>query len=1029
LCVELLTVGGLLEYPNIEYPARNLVPGSIFFRPLMNLFRADSDCHRWLGMWALIGAVVLTSKGAERHPALSPEETFPRFQVEEGLRIELVAAEPLVINPVAFVFDERQRMFVVEGRGYPDPVGGNGKTTEGRIALLEDTDGDGRYDRRTEFASGLGYVNGVALWRGGVFVTAAPDILYLKDTDGDGVADVKRVVLTGFDTSKTAQLRVSHPTLGLDGKIYVTSGLTTGKVSSPLYPDRPVVSFSPSDGRFDPDTFEFETIGGRGQFGLAFDAFGRRLITDNRKPIMQGMLEPAHLRRNPYLAFADTAQDVSKVGEEARVFPISGAPVTADFIPKLMATPHTGTFTSACGLVVFGGTALSPDHVGNVFICEPAQNLVQRQRMQSAGASLRADRVNGKDNKEFLATTDIWFRPVFLGNGPDGALYLADMYRREIDHPQYVPEEARGRLDFEGGKDRGRIYRIVRNDYPAGRARSTQANVTNAPRSPVERLSSPEVWERDLGFRTLLEQGGASDADQLVARWKAQTTPETRVMILWALRALNHLSNDVLLQALSDDHPGVREQAVHFAGERAEKSAEVQAALLQKAEDSDARVRFCVAVALGSLPSADVVPALAKIALRDGADRWTRAAVMSGIRSREGAFRQAVAATTASDPRALGLVMQDLARALGAGATPLECAEFLTQMVSVEGDLSWRIPSVLGLAEGLRGRPGSKGLAASRVLTSLLDGDAEKKTLTALQGFFREAGERSRRADVPLDQRIAGVSLLGYSDIAVAEPLLGGLLDAKQSPELQLQVVRALDRIGDPQGGALLISKDNWSRYTPALREAVMAALTSSPAMIHVLFAAVQRGDVRPADISSVRRGQLMKHDDVTVRTEAEAIFKDLEGGDRMAVYRRERDALKEHGDVRRGHAVFLQSCSACHTYNGEGGRVGPDLTGVRNQPSDALLLHILVPNYEVAPSYQTLSLVTQDGRSLSGWLSAESDSSLTLRTAAGTEETVLRSTLTSMNVSALSLMPDGLEQTMQPGDLTHLIAFLKSAR
>lgn len=976
-----------------------------------------------------MGGAVLTSKGVERHPALSPEETLKRFQVEEGLRIELVAAEPLVVNPVAFVFDEQQRMYVVEGRGYPDPVGGNGKTTEGRIALLEDTDGDGRYDRRTDFATGLGYVNGVALWRGGIIVTAAPDILYLKDTNGDGVADEKRVVLTGFDTSKTAQLRVSHPTLGLDGKIYVTSGLTTGKVSSPLHPDRPVVSFSPSDGRFDPDTFEFETIGGRGQFGLAFDAFGRRFITDNRKPVMQGMLEPAHLRRNPNLAFADTAQDVSKVGEEARVFPISGAPVTADFIPKLMATPHTGTFTSACGLVIFGGTALTSDHVGNAFICEPAQNLVQRQRMQPAGASLRADRVNGKENKEFLATTDIWFRPVFLGNGPDGALYLADMYRREIDHPQYVPEEARGRLDFEGGKDRGRIYRIVRNDYPVGKARSAQTKAATAPRSPVERLSSPNVWERELGFRTLLEQGGAKDADQLLARWKTEATPETRVLILWALRALDRLPDDMLLQALSDGHPGVREQAVRFAGERAEKRPEVQAALLQKATDADARVRFCAAVALGSLPSAEVATALAKIAVRDGADRWTRAAVMSGIRSREGAFRQAVAATTTSDPRALGLVMQDLARVLGAGATPQECSEFLMQMVSGEGDLSWRIPSVLGLAEGLRGRSGEKRLASSRVLPSLLEGNAGEKTQPALQTFFRQAGERAQRADVPLDQRISGVSLLGFSEIDVAGPLLSKLLDAKLSPELQLQVVRAFERIGDPKGGELLMAKDNWSRYTPALREAVMAALTSSPAMIHVLFAAVQRGEVRPADISSVRRGQLMKHSNEKVRAEAEVIFKDLEGGDRMAVYRRERDALKAQGDVQRGHAVFLQSCSACHTYNGEGGRVGPDLTGARNQPPDALLLHILVPNYEVAPSYQTLSLVTQDGRSLSGWLSAESDSSLTLRTAAGTEETVLRSSLTSMNVSALSLMPDGLEQTMQPGDLSHLIAFLKSAR
>jgi putative membrane-bound dehydrogenase-like protein len=203
----------------------------------------------------------------ERHPARSPAEALRTFQLESGLRIELVAAEPLVVNPVAFVFDGPHRLFVAEGRGYPDPIEGGAHTTAGRIALLEDRDGDGRFERRTDFATGLGYVNGLALWRGGVFVTAAPDLLYLKDTDGDGVADVRTVVLTGFDATKTAQLRVSHPTFGLDGKIYVTSGLNGGKVSSPDHPGRAAVTFSLKDGRFDPDTYAFENTSGRGQFG------------------------------------------------------------------------------------------------------------------------------------------------------------------------------------------------------------------------------------------------------------------------------------------------------------------------------------------------------------------------------------------------------------------------------------------------------------------------------------------------------------------------------------------------------------------------------------------------------------------------------------------------------------------------------------------------------------------------------------------------------------------------------------------
>src|SRR5690554_3242779 len=191
------------------------------------------------------------------------------LRLEPGLRIELVAAEPLVVDPVAFAFDEDQVLYVVENRGYPDPAEGGAPSHLGRIARLEDRDGDGRFDHRTEFANGLTYPNGILPWDGGVFVTSAPDIYYFKDTDGDGIADIQKVVLTGFNSDKTAQIRVSHPILGLDGWVYVTSGLNGGEVSSPVHPDRPAISFAAADGRFHPETYEFETTGGRSQFGLA----------------------------------------------------------------------------------------------------------------------------------------------------------------------------------------------------------------------------------------------------------------------------------------------------------------------------------------------------------------------------------------------------------------------------------------------------------------------------------------------------------------------------------------------------------------------------------------------------------------------------------------------------------------------------------------------------------------------------------------------------------------------------------------
>lgn len=964
-------------------------------------------------------------------PALSPAEALQAFRVEPGLRVELVAAEPLVVDPVAFAFDDHGRLFVVESRGYPGEVKKDQSqsdapaSTLGRIALLEDRDGDGRFETRTEFATGLTFPNGILPWRGGVFVTCAPDIYFLKDNDGDGVADERSVVLTGFSTSRTTQIRVSHPTLGLEGKVYVTSGLNGGKVIAPLHPERPAVTFTPADGRFDPATLVFETTGGRAQFGLSIDDFGRRFICSNRHPVMQVVLEPWHLRRNPHLAFAETVQNVSRVEAEAVVWPISRASVTAEFIPSLMTKPHNGTFTAASGVLEFGGTGLGEQFVGSVFICESAQNLVQRQVLRPAGASFRAE--PARVGLEFLASTDVWFRPVSLGEGPDGALYLADMYRREIDHPAYVPEESRGQLDFLSGSDRGRIYRVIREAaVPRRRVR-----VGSSAAELVRDLESPDRWWRERAQRLLVERADPASVPLVEQVARAATQPAARSRALWTLAGLERLSPALLLAAFADSAAPVREQAVLLAASRIASSPELAGALIRSAADADARVRFCAALALGSWPDQRALAPLAAVAAQDGEDRWARAAVLSGVGGRLEAFRAAFAAQHAmGSAAAIAPVMEDLGRICGAGASTAERARFLAETLGAPEEAPWRVPAVLGLAEGLRTRGEFKNKPAGAALTALTTGAATGTAAGAsLEAFFRRAAAVAASEAAPLAQRTRAVALLGHTEYSQGAATFGPLLESRQAPELQLQVVRALERIGEARGAELLVEPKSWNSYTPPVREAAIAALVSKPPMLQVLFAAIRRGDVRAPEISSVRRTQLLQHANAGLRAEATALFQSLEGGDRMAIYREYRELLKQPGppNAAAGAAAYERACSACHTFRGAGGKVGPDLTGVRNQPADALLLHILVPNYEVAPAYQAVTATTQDGRTISGWLVAETEAGLTLRTAAGPEETVLRKSLASLTASGVSLMPDGLELTMTKAELLALIAYLKS--
>lgn len=965
----------------------------------------------------------------QKNPVNSPQYTYvdsselktsmAAFQLEPGLQIDLIAADPLVADPSAFAFDEKGILYVAENTGYPDPMDGKKPDTLGKISRLVDSDGDGKYDQRSVFVEGLTYPNGIMAWKGGVFVTCAPHIYYFKDTTGDGEADIKEIVLTGFNANRTAQIRTSHPTLALDGWVYVTSGLNGGEVYSPAHPERKTISFSGADGRFHPETLEFQVRGGKSQFGLAFDAFGRRFGSSNRHPLQHIVIDPDQLSNNPNLLFNKTIEDVSPAEAEGFVYPISKSITTADYIPKLMGLSHQGTFTSACGTLIFESEGLNEAHKGNAFICEPAQNLVQRQSIKNNGATFISERVH--EDWEFLSSSDSWFNPVFLSHGPKGAMYLADMYRKVIDHPSYVPEEARGALDFESGKGKGKIYRITRDNFEYNNIETVfpSPSAANADML-ITALSSDDEWERNTAFRLILEKMPQEAISPLKEMVLSDALIEGKVKAIWLLYHFDALDEKMMTTIYDDNGPIIREQIIAIIGLKSNITDQLAGSLIKGATDADPRVRYMTALSFGADKKKEWLPYLAEIAQEDASDPWTRAAVMTALNGQEISFLNILEAEKKQVTYSQLPMWSELGELIGSSVSTKE----LTGLIDSSINSEWDNPTfslLLGLLKG-----SERGHIKGSEKTYL---DAYTKSKEQLNALIQETTKRASASEDSLTSRIQATALLSYFSPGETERSLKELISPNNPPEIQLAAIQSLGNLNSVEAGEILIETSAWKAYTPKTKGAVIATLVSRPILRNQLLMAIEDSKINPAEISSSTRLSLMKASDPKVKSRAENLFKELESGGRMKVYEDHKRILDLKGNTANGQGIFKTNCATCHTYAGEGGDVGPDLSGISNQPALALLLHTIVPNYEVFPGYQAITVTTHEGKQVTGRIAAESANSLSLRTAYGTEENILRTQIKNIDNPGLSLMPNGLEQNINDQEMADLLAYLKGSQ
>lgn len=933
---------------------------------------------------------------------LDVEAARESFRLPAELTIELVACEPEIVDPVAIRFDERGGMWVVQMVDYPyGPAAGEQPAS--RISRLEDRDGDGRYETATSFRDHLLFPTGIQPWRDGIIVTLAGRVVWMQDSDKDGKCDKEEVWFEGF-AEGNSQLRANHPTLALDNTIYIANGLRGGEIRDVRRPESPLVSIRNRDFRFDPLGPSYEPVSGLSQFGLTFDDFGRRFLCSNRNPCRHVVIEDRYMARNPRLLLADTVHDVAPYAENSRLHPLTRAWTTSNL--------HAHQFTAACGVLWFRGSGLGPQYSGNIFVCDPTGNLVHREIAEPLGVTFRSR--PAYDDREFLASTDEWFRPVNLEVGPDGALYVVDMYRAVIEHPEFMPDELKNRPDLLLGRDRGRIWRV--------RARTAPVQYTPVGTTPSEWLAAlkhANSWQRETAARLILENQPAELVRPLEHLAQNAPTPVTRSHALWLLRGLGALPEPLLLAALADPDAAVREQAL-ILSEQFRDQPMWRRRVRAMAEDADARVRFHVALWLAPISNTDEVNALADILRRGADDVWTRRAVLLAAGAYSGHLLQFFLDNPHRIPVAdemYGLILSELADATGRSVTASPELFGSLLQATLNGEDRRGLAAQIALARLL-----ASGAATSQTWRTFLADSTKRQEWERL---LRKARQTALDVNLPTGRRQTAVELLRFgADSSALQELC---LRPSDDTSLRVLAIRYASSTSDANFWQQLIQR--FRQEVPAVRTALIDAAIAQTTVAELLAKSLDEGLLRPQDIPPADFARLERHPDMSLRSRFAAMAALRTPKERQEAVKRFEPALQLPADPQRGRTVFAKNCASCHRIGDLGVDVAPDISDSRTKLPQQLLIDILQPNRAIDANYISYVVQTSDGRVITGIVAGETATSITLRQAENKTETLPKSEIESIQSTGLSLMPEGLEENLSLQDMADLISFIKNWR
>jgi putative membrane-bound dehydrogenase-like protein len=968
---------------------------------------------------------------------IAADESIKHLAMPKGLEARLFVAEPEIAKPIAIAWDHKGRLWVAETVDYPNNMQRRG-TGHDQIKICEDTNGDGQADKFTVFADKLSIPTSMVLANGGLIVHQAPDTLFFQDTDGDDKADVRKVLFTGWGTSDT-HAGPSNLRYGLDNWIYGIVGYAgfRGTIGGEDH------EFRQGLYRFKPDGSKLEFLRntnnnswgvGISEEGLIFGS------TANGCPSVYLPIPNRYYEKVRGLTAGGVLQMIS---DTYRMFPIT---------EKVRQVDYFGGFTAGAGHALYTARAYpKPYWNATAFVAEPTGHIVATFALEKRGTDFASH-----NEWNLVASDDEWTSPVAAEVGPDGSVWISDWYNFIVQHNP----TPRGFGTGKGGayetplrdKTHGRIYRIS----PVGSSpKSTTLALDPADaKGLVEALKSDNMFWRLQAQRLLIQRGEKDVVPALIALIEDKSVDgiglnTAAINALWTLHGLGALkgadpaASKAVVKALAHPSSGVRRNAVQVLP--VEDPAPAVAGLLG---DPDPQVRLAAFLALADSPeSAPAAKAIVE-ALAAGnvdGDRWLPDAATSAAASHAAPFLKALAAKKLDKPASAmivtiaGRVAEHYARGVAAGSS----AEILVGLSDADKGVADAI--IAGFAKGWpKDKKPTLDDASDKALVALMTrlSPASRAQLVSLATRWGSKAIEANSAEIavtflatakdekqPEAARIdAAQRLIEFrpNDAASAEALLA-LISPRAPQTLAIGLVDAVSKSEAPGVGPAIVAK--LGAMTPAVKAEAAKALLQRNEWTLAFLDGVDKGDATLSILSLPQTQSLAAHKDKAIAARAKTLMAAKGGGlpdpDRQKVIESLAPLVMKGGDAIKGKIVFTQQCAKCHAHGGEGGKVGPDLTGMGTHPREELLIHILDPSRSVEGNFVQYALATTDGKTFNGLLASENKSSVVLLDAEGKTHTVLREEIEEVAASKKSLMPEGFEKQVNAEGVADLLAFL----